>query len=277
MGEAREDSVVDLRLDRAHSARIYDWFLGGRTNFAADREAGAQVLAVFPSAGEAARMNRAFVHRAARHLAREGLDQFLDIGTGIPTSPNLHETVQEVLPAARIVYTDNDPIVLAHAAALLRGRPEGRTAYVEADVTDPGSVLRSPELLGTLDLRRPVALTLNALLHFITDDGRDRAHAVVERLKAALPSGSALVVTHGTSDFSPPEAGRIMDIYARAGTPLQLRSKAEFARFFDGWELVEPGITLAHRWRPDAPGAPGEEDRPTAAEAICYAGIARKP
>ncbi|WKU47943.1 SAM-dependent methyltransferase [Streptomyces sp. VNUA116] len=277
MGETREDPVVDLRLDRAHSARIYDWFLGGRTNFAADREAARQVLAVFPSAGEAARMNRAFLHRAVRHLAREGLTQFLDIGTGIPTSPNLHETVQEVVPSARVVYTDNDPIVLAHAAALLHGRPEGRTAYVEADVTDPDSVLRAPELLATLDLGRPVALTLNALLHFITDDGRDRAHAVVERLKAALPSGSALVVTHGTSDFSPLATGRIMDIYARAGTPLQLRGEAEFRRFFDGWELVEPGITLAHRWRPDEPGEAGERGRPTAAEAVCYAAIAVKP
>ncbi|MEV4506504.1 SAM-dependent methyltransferase [Streptomyces klenkii] len=277
MGEAREVPVVDLRLDRAHSARIYDWFLGGRTNFAADREAAGQVLAVFPSAGEAARMNRAFLHRAAGHLARAGLTQFLDIGTGIPTSPNLHETVQDIVPSARVVYTDNDPIVLAHAAALLRGRPEGRTAYVEADVTDPDSVLRAPELLATLDLGRPVALTLNALLHFVTDDGRDRAHAVVERLKAALPSGSALVLTHGTSDFSPLATGRITDIYARAGTPLQLRGEAGFRRFFDGWQLVEPGVTLAHRWRPGEPDEPGGADRPTAAEAVFYAAVAFKP
>ncbi|MFF7728868.1 SAM-dependent methyltransferase [Streptomyces sp. NPDC008001] len=274
MGETREDAVVDLRLDRAHSARIYDWFLGGRTNFAADREAGEQVLRVFPAAGDAARMNRAFMHRAVSHLAREGLTQFLDIGTGIPTSPNLHEIVQGITPAARVVYTDNDPIVLAHAAALLRGRPEGRTTYVQADATVPDSILRAPELLATLDLDRPVALTLNAVLHFVPDDGRDRAHALVERLKAALPSGSALVVTHGTSDFSPPVTDRITDIYERAGTPLQLRSEAEFRRFFDGWELVEPGVTLAHRWRPGETGGAG---RPTAAEAICYAAIAVKP
>ncbi|GGX65134.1 SAM-dependent methyltransferase [Streptomyces hiroshimensis] len=274
MGEAGEEPVVDLRLDRAHSARIYDYFLGGRTNFAADREAARRILSVFPAAGVACRMNRAFMHRAVGHLAREGLTQFLDIGTGIPTSPNLHEIVQGIRPAARIVYTDNDPIVLAHAAALLRGRPEGRTAYVQADIAVPGSVLAAPELHATLDLRHPVALTLNALLHFIPDDGRDRAHAVVEGLKAALPGGSALVITHGTSDFSPLAMGRVTDIYARAGTPLQLRSAAEFHRFFDGWELLEPGVTLAHRWRPGRPGDPG---LPTAAEAACYAAIARKP
>ncbi|MFC5144190.1 SAM-dependent methyltransferase [Streptomyces aureoversilis] len=274
MGEAHEDPVVDLRLDLAHSARIYDWLLGGRTHFAADREAGRRILSAFPAAGEAARMNRAFMHRAVAHLAREGLTQFLDIGTGIPTSPNLHEIVQGISPAARVVYTDNDPVVLAHAAALLRGRPEGRTAYVQADVTVAGSVLEAPRLHATLDLRRPVALTLNALLHFVPDDGRDRAHAVVEDLKAALPGGSALVITHGTSDFSPLAMGRVTDVLARAGTPLQLRGVAEFRRFFDGWELLEPGVTLAHRWRPGRPEDPG---RPTAAEAVCYAAIARKP
>ncbi|MGK5732384.1 SAM-dependent methyltransferase [Streptomyces sp. URMC 124] len=274
MGEARQEPGVDLRLDRAHSARIYDRLLGGRTNFAADREAAQRILSVFPAAGEACRMNREFMHRAAGHLARAGLTQFLDIGTGIPTSPNLHEIVQAVSPAARVVYTDNDPIVLAHAAALLRGRPEGRTAYLQADVTVAGSVLEAPELHATLDLRRPVALTLNALLHFVPDDGRGRAHAAVEELKAALPRGSALVITHGTSDFSPRAMGRVRDVYARAGTPLQLRGEAEFRRFFDGWELLEPGVTLAHRWRPGRPGAPAG---PTAAEAVCYAAVARKP
>ncbi|WP_269856350.1 SAM-dependent methyltransferase [Streptomyces sp. RPT161] len=267
-------SGVDLRLDRAHSARIYDYFLGGRTNFAADREAAAKVLGVFPAAQLAARVNREFMHRATRALARAGTRQWLDIGTGIPTSPNLHEVAQEVAPEARAVYTDNDPIVLAHAAALLRSHPEGRTAYVQADVTDPAAVLSAPELLGTLDLSRPVVLSLNALLHFVDDERGGGAHAVVEHFKRALPPGSVLAVTHATADFAPEALAEVTAIYRAAGTPVRLRDRAEFARFFDGWELLEPGITLSHRWRPDDPR---DVAAVSAAEASCYAAVARKP
>ncbi|MCK7624823.1 SAM-dependent methyltransferase [Streptomyces sp. RS10V-4] len=266
--------VVDLQLDRAHSARIYDYLLGGKTNFLADRLAAGRVLGVFPAALVAARTNRAFMHRATRHLAAAGLRQFLDIGTGIPTSPNLHEIAQGVAPGARVVYTDNDPIVLAHAAALLRGTPEGRTAYVPADVTDPGALLAAPQLRATLDLTRPVALSLNALMHFVTDDGRDRAHTVVETLKAALPSGSTLAMTHATADLSPEAMHEVARIYREAGTALEFRTRAEFLRFFDGWELLDPGVTLSHHWRPDHPEDAGHV---TDAEAACYAAVARKP
>ncbi|ARZ66602.1 hypothetical protein SMD11_0936 [Streptomyces albireticuli] len=274
MSDGGRGTAVDLRLDRAHPARIYDFLLGGRTHFAADREAARRVLSAFPPAAAAARINRAFTHRAARHLAREGMGQFLDIGTGIPTSPNLHETVQAVRPDARVVYTDNDPVVLAHAAALLHGRPEGRTAYVQADVTDPAAVLGAPGLRETLDLGRPVALVLVALLHFVPDDGCDRAHAAVEELKAAVPSGSTLTATHATREFAPAAMARVAEVYQRAGTPFQLRTEAAFRRFFDGWELLEPGVTLTHRWRPDRPG---DALRATSAEAACYAATARKP
>ncbi|MFG2830400.1 SAM-dependent methyltransferase [Streptomyces sp. NPDC048434] len=267
-------SVVDLQLDRAHSSRIYDYFLGGKTNFLADRMAAGDVLGVFPAALVAARINREFMHRATRVAAASGLRQFLDIGTGIPTPPNLHDIAQDIAADARVVYTDNDPIVLAHAAALLLSTPEGRTAYVQADVTDPAGILKAPQLLDTLDLNRPVALSLNALMHFVPDDGQDRAHTIVETLKAALPSGSTLAMSHATPDFSPGAMDKIIKIYGDAGTPLQFRSHAAFLRFFDGWELLEPGVTLSHQWRPDRPE---DATHVTDAEAACYAGVARKP
>ncbi|MDH6115023.1 hypothetical protein P3T36_007312 [Kitasatospora sp. MAP12-15] len=266
------DGVVDLELDRAHSARMYDYFLGGSTNFPADREAAVRAMAAFPLILSTARINRRFMHRSTRFLARSGMRQFLDIGTGIPTSPNLHEIAQGQAPEARVVYTDNDPIVLAHARALLQSHPAGRTAYVQADVTDPAALLAAPDLLDALDLSRPVALSLNALLHFITDDRG--AHAIVDRLKAALPSGSTLAISHVTPDFDPEGIARLTEAYRAAGTPGQARTRAEVARFFDGWELLAPGITPSHRWRPDPQDAP---DEVTDIEAACYAGIARKP
>ncbi|GGU76018.1 hypothetical protein GCM10010211_47480 [Streptomyces albospinus] len=271
---SEHEPVVDLQLDRAHASRIYDYMLGGKTNFLADRMAAGSVLGVFPAALVAARINREFMHRATRHLARSGLRQFLDIGTGIPTPPNLHDIAQGIAADSRVVYTDNDPIVLAHAAALLLSTPEGRTAYVQADVTEPDSILTAPQLRDTLDLTRPVALSLNALMHFVTDDGRDRAHAIVEALKAALPSGSTLVMTHATADFSPGAMNKIIRIYRDAGTTLQFRTRAEFRRFFDGWELLDPGVTLSHQWRPDHPE---DATHVTDAEAACYAAVARKP
>jgi SAM-dependent methyltransferase len=265
--------VVDLELDRPHSARMYDYFLGGVTNFPADREAAARAIAAFPSALIAARSNRAFMRRSTRHLAQLGIEQFLDIGTGIPTSPNLHEIAQSITPKARIVYTDNDPIVLTHARALLHSHPEGTTAYMQADVTDPSTLLAHQVLRSTLDFGRPVALSLNALLHFVTDKHHD-AHGIVETLKAALPSGSILVISHATPDFDAEALARITAIYQAAGTPVQARTHDETARFFAGWELLNPGLQPILRWHPD----PDEAHLTfTDAEAACYAGIARKP
>ncbi|MDG9702840.1 SAM-dependent methyltransferase [Streptomyces sp. DH37] len=267
-----DDSAIDLELDRAHSARMYDYYLGGHTNFPADREAAGRAMALFPSVLVAARANREFMHRATRFLARSGMRQFLDVGTGIPTSPNLHEIAQEEAPGARIVYADNDPIVLAHAQALLRSHPAGRTAYTHADVTDPAALLDAPEVRETLDLGRPVALSLNALLHFVP--GEHRAHEIVDHLKAALPSGSTLAISHVTPDFDPEGIARLTEAYRASGTPGQARTREEFARFFRGWELFEPGITTSHRWRPD----PGQTfGNVTDAEAACYAAVARKP
>ncbi|HEY3871650.1 MAG TPA: SAM-dependent methyltransferase [Actinocrinis sp.] len=246
-----EEPAVDLQLDRAHSARMYDYYLGGRTNFVADREAVGRVMALVPTVLVGARANREFMHRATRFLAQQGIRQFLDVGTGIPTRPNLHEVAQSVTPSARIVYVDNDPIVLAHAKALLQSRPEGRTAYVQADLNDPAAILGSPELHDAIDLGEPVALSLIAVLPFIVD--QERATAITTALKDAMPPGSALVITHGTLDFSLNRDlhERASDIYRSAGTAVTGRTLAEVAAFFDGWELVEPGITATFRWRPD--------------------------
>ncbi|MFE2722720.1 SAM-dependent methyltransferase [Kitasatospora sp. NPDC059327] len=283
---------VDLRLNVPHSARMYDYYLGGFTNFAADREAAGQALAVLPWVRSAARANRAFMHRSTRSLAEAGLEQFLDIGTGIPTSPNLHEVAQQVNPRARVVYVDNDPIVLSHAQALLTGAREGRTAYIEADLADPVALLTAPGLRDTIDLSRPVALSLNAVLHFIPDGpdgpdalggpeapegrgipGPDRAHAIVECLKAALAPGSALVVSHLTADFAPAEVARVSGIYRAAGTPLQARSRRELARFLTGWTALDPGLVPVHRWRP----ADAADTAVTDTEASGYAAVAVKP
>ncbi|MFD5895630.1 SAM-dependent methyltransferase [Streptomyces sp. NPDC060366] len=270
-----ENGTVDLKLDQAHSARMYDYYLGGTTNFPADREAAGKALAAFPSLLATARINRRFMRRATRFLAQEGMTQFFDIGTGIPTSPNLHEVAQEVTPAARVVYTDNDPIVLAHARALLHSHSEGHTSYAHADVTDPAALLATPEIAATLDFERPIALSLNALLHFVTDDRVEGgAHGIVEHLKAALPSGSTLTITHVTPDFDPEGIARLTGAYRAAGTPGQARPHAEIARLFDGWELLAPGVVPTQRWRPTE----GDQaENVTDAEAACYAGIARKP
>ncbi|MET9177465.1 SAM-dependent methyltransferase [Kitasatospora aureofaciens] len=258
---------VELQLNVPHSARMYDYFLGGFTNFAADREAAGHVLASASWVRDAARANRAFMRRSTRILARTGIEQFLDIGTGIPTSPNLHEVAQGVRPRARVVYVDNDPIVLTHAQALLASTPEGRTAYVEADVTDPDGLLAEPALRETIDFDRPVALSLNALLHFVPDAAG--AYELVERLKSALAPGSALVMTHVTPDFAPEEVGRIVGVYEAAGTTLQARTRAQVARFFAGWSLLDPGVVPLPHWRPD----PDEPPVP-AADAAGYAAVA---
>lgn len=271
------DDELDLRQNRAHSARMYDYYLGGKTNYAVDREAVGQVAKVYPGIFTCARENRDFMHRATRVLAAEyGIRQWLDIGTGIPTSPNLHEVAQGIASEARVVYVDHDRIVLAHARALLDSTPEGRTAYVQADAREPEAILNHPDLAGTLDLTRPVALSLNALLHFITDD--QDPYGIVDRLMAALPSGSALALAHCTPDFDPQTWAGVTAVYDAAGTPVQFRSKADVTRFFDGLDLVEPGVTVGHRWRPELSRLPrGVGGGPSDADVSIWAGLAIKP
>jgi hypothetical protein len=258
---------------------MYDYFLGGKTNYTVDREAAQRAAGAWPSMPVAARANRAYMHRAVHELARAGFRQFLDIGTGIPTRPNLHDVVQHVAPDARVVYTDNDPIVLTHARALMQGSPAGRTAYVEADATDPEAILGSAEVAETLDLTQPVALSLHALCHFLPDD-RD-PYGLVARLLKALPAGSALSFSHATGDLDPVGVAKLVDSYRASGVPLQVRSKDEVARFFDGLRLLEPGVVHPHRWRPDvqvpAVDEAPVEDGASDVDVSMWAGVALKP
>jgi hypothetical protein len=269
-GQQQQSSDWVSRVDTtvAHPARRYDYWLGGKDNFAADRESGDAIAAAFPSIRTAVLENRAFLRRAVAFLAREaGIRQFLDIGTGIPTSPNVHEVAQGITPAARIVYVDNDPVVLTHARALLTSSPEGATAYVDADLREPGEILRDEALLRTLDLTQPVALMLVAIVHFLTDE--DDPYGIVTRLVESLAPGSYLVMSHATSDHLPPQLQA--DIATGRHGQGKLRTRAEFARFFQGYELVEPGIVSVSRWRAENEPAP----RPTDEEVGVYGAIAR--
>ncbi|WP_203922367.1 SAM-dependent methyltransferase [Rugosimonospora africana] len=260
---ARIDTTVP------HPARRYDYWLGGKDNFAADRASGDAIAAAFPTIRTAAIENRRFLARAVTFLAREaGIRQFLDIGTGIPAANNTHQVAQSIAPDARVVYVDNDPIVLAHARALLASSPDGATAYIDADLRDPEKILAQPDLRSTLDLSRPVALMLIAVLHFITDD--DNPRRIVTRLIDALPSGSYLAVSHATYDGVPPEM--ITGGSGRHGT-LAMRSWSAIAEFFDGLEFVEPGLVPTAQWRDDDEPQP----RPLLSDVQMYGGVARIP
>ncbi|MDY7087150.1 MAG: SAM-dependent methyltransferase [Actinomycetota bacterium] len=238
----------------AHPARRYNYWLGGKDHFAADRASGDALEKLFPKVRDGALANRAQLQRATKFLAAEaGISQFLDIGTGLPTADNTHEVAQRIIPDARIVYVDNDPLVMVHARALLNSSPQGRTAYIEADLNNPRSILENQALHDTLDLGRPVGLMLIAVLHFIHGDGA--AQPIVRELLGALPSGSYLVATHATADFGTPEQQAVYRQLVEQGkSDVWTRPKDEFAALFDGVELVEPGIVPASEWRPE-PGA----------------------
>jgi S-adenosyl methyltransferase len=264
---------VDLQTDQPHPARVYDYLLGGKDNFAADRAAAEAGLRANPNSRIPPRENRAFLGRAVRYLAGEaGISQFLDIGTGIPTSPNVHEVAQAVEPQARIVYVDNDPIVLTQARALLTTGPQGRTAYIDADLRDIDAILGSPDLQRTLDLSQPVGLLLIAVMHFIPDE--DDPWALAARLLAALPSGSYLALSHLTGDFDPAAWAGVVAVYRRSGVTMQVRPKPDVERFFAGLDLIDPGVVSLPQWRPD----PSDVGRPPSDAAVSvYGGVARKP
>lgn len=263
----------NLDTSRPHSARMYDYYLGGKDHFPVDKQAAEAVADAYPGIFVCARENRAFMHRATRVLAQEhGIRQWLDIGTGIPTEPNVHQVAQSVVPDARVVYADNDPLVLRYAERLMSGTPQGRTTYIEADVNDPDSLLSAPELAEVLDLSQPVALSLNALMHFITDAGDP--YGIVSRVMAALPSGSALALSHCTPDFDPPTWEKVTDIYTRSGTPVQFRSRKDVARLFEGLDLLDPGLAVGHRWRPTTPES---AETPTNAQVSLWVGVGIKP
>jgi O-methyltransferase involved in polyketide biosynthesis len=259
------DTPHPPRIDtsKAHPARVYDWLLGGKDNYPVDEAVGEKLP---PEAHDAARQNRQFMHRAAAWLAAQGIDQFLDIGTGIPTAPNLHQVVQRIAPTAKVVYTDNDPIVLRHAEALLISHPEGSTDYIEADVRQPEAILEHAR--SGLDFDRPIALSLIALIHFIPDE--QDAHGIVRNLIATLPSGSYLVLSHAASDLYSELAEQVTAEYAKAGITLGFRTRSEVTRFFDGLDLVDPGLVTAPEWFKTIPA-------PTPEGSGIYAGVARVP
>ena len=261
-----------LNLDRPHPARVYDYFLGGKDNFAADRQAAEHLLQAFPGFRTAAQSNRMWMHRAARYAAEQGITQFLDIGTSIPTEPNLHEVVQEIIPSAHVVYADNDPIVLTHARALLTSSPEGHTEYIDADLRNVESILESAQLREALDLDQPVGLLLFAIMHCVGDD--EDPYGIVQRLLDALPSGSYLALSHLTGDFAPEAWAGVTEVYRRGGVVLQVRPRAQIERFFDGLELVEPGVQVVTHWRPDPDD---DSERVTDTQVSVYGGVARKP
>ncbi|MGW5491829.1 SAM-dependent methyltransferase [Streptomyces olivaceoviridis] len=266
----QDPTAIEIDTSKPYPARMYDWYLGGKDNYPVDEAMGRQMPALDPRVPVMARVNRAFMHRATRRLAQRGVRQFLDIGTGIPTEPNLHQVAQRIAPDARVVYCDNDPIVPAHAAALLRGTPQGVTEYLQADVRDPDALIEGARHI--LDPDRPVALSLVALLHFIPDE--DGAHALVSRLLSALPSGSYLMAPHATADFTPEESAAAAGKLKAAGVTLALRSREEFARFFSGLDLVDPGVEIVHKWHPDlGEPVPRQDDGVIPG----YGTVARKP
>ncbi|AQS69398.1 SAM-dependent methyltransferase [Streptomyces pactum] len=262
---------IRARIDTTtpHSARFWNYFVGGKDNYEVDREIGDQIKEIFPGLVDVALGSRLFLGRAVRHLVREqGIRQFLDIGTGLPTADNTHEVAQREAPDARIVYVDNDPIVLTHAGALLTSSPEGTTAYLDADLYAPETVLEAAA--GTLDFSRPIALIILNTLGHVADYGQ--ARDLVRRLTAGLPAGSHLVISDSTATSEGMIAAS--NAYNASGaTPYHVRGVAEIAGFFEGLDLVAPGITRVPSWRPD-PDTPAD---PAAAPVDAYCGVGRKP
>jgi hypothetical protein len=275
---ARDDQWADpfdIDITVAHPARRYNYWLGGTDNFEADRISGDAFERALPTVRIAVQENRRFLRRAVTYLVKEaGVRQFLDIGTGIPTAGNVHEVAQSLAPRSRVVYVDNDPIVLAHARRLLTHPGHGVTAYIQADLRQPDAILDHPDLRQTLDMSQPVALMLIAVLHFFVDAADPYGH--VARLAGTMPPGSYLAMSHATADFMPADVSGNLDPVvkrenARSRDPSQFRSRAEFARFFEGMELVPPGIASISDWRYDDP----PDERTDAADTMAYGAVAR--
>jgi len=264
----RRQKPAEIDTSVAHPARVYDYWLGGKTNFAADRKAADEVIAVQPGIRAGVRANRAFLGRAVRFLTADaGIRQFLDIGTGIPTDSNTHEVAQAIAPECRVVYADNDPIVLAHARALLTSS-SGSTAYIDADFRNSGAILETAK--NTLDFGQPVAIILLLIMQFIADS--DDPYALVSHLLAAAAPGSYLVLSQPASDIDVSAGAKAVRRYnEQVATPQTHRTRAEILRFFDGLDLLEPGLVPLNRWRPEGGPPDAGPDVPA------YCGIGRKP
>jgi SAM-dependent methyltransferase len=264
---APEQGPPKIDISVPHPARVYDYWLGGKDNFEADRKVAEAAIAATPGVVMGARENRAFLGRAVRHLAQQGVTQFLDIGTGIPAAGNTHEVAQGIDPAAHVVYVDNDPIVMVHARALLRSAAEGRTAYIEADLRDPQSILTHPRTLEVLDFSKPVAVIIVGTLMHIRDE--DDPWGAVKQFTDVICPGSYLAVTHLTADFEPEKMAALADSYNTGPLLFTNRTHEQVSRFFEGFEIVEPGLVWAAEWRP-------EEPIPQGAVPGAYACVGRK-
>ncbi len=239
----------DVDVDRPSAARVYDYFLGGAHNFAVDRQLADAIAGMTPNIGDTMRANRAFLRRVVRFLADQGIGQFLDVGSGIPTVGNVHEVAQQSDPQARVVYVDNDPVAVSHSRAILAGDP--RSAVVQADARDTDRILGDPQTRRLLDLDRPVAVLVLGVLHFVPD--ADDPAGVVARLRDAVAPGSHVALVNVTYEDQPPEVIEAQKLSGRTGTPIFLRSRAELLAQFDGLSLVEPGLVHLPLWRPDSP------------------------
>ncbi|WP_405003812.1 SAM-dependent methyltransferase [Kitasatospora purpeofusca] len=258
-----------------HTARMYDFYLGGKDNFEADRKAAEAAIAAYPALPLLARTNREFLGRAVEFAAGRGIRQFVDIGTGIPAVGSTSEVAQRAAPDARVVYIDNDPIVATHARALLSGHPAGHTSVIEADLREPEAILDHPALRGAVDLGKPVALMLVAVLHFIRDE--DGAERIVRTLRDALAPGSVLILSHGSPDFASREsAAEGTRIYRSASAPLVLRPRADVEPFFGDFEFVGPGLVQLPLWRPVAGHVPTADLPAGWQDVSAYAGVAFK-
>jgi SAM-dependent methyltransferase len=253
------EPVPGVDTTRANVARVYDYWLGGRHNFLADQDVARAIAAVSPNAPLIGRANRAFLGRAVRFLAANGVRQFLDIGSGIPTQQNTHEVAQQASPGARVVYADIDPVAIAHSKAILAGQDEA--AIIEADLRDPATILDDPATRRLIDFSQPAGLLLIAILHFIAD--AEDPWQLVRTLRDALAPGSYLVLSHGTDEGTPEVARAVQNVYNRGvATALHVRSRAAIMRFFDGFEIAEPGLVFIPQWRPDSPaGVPDDPHR----------------
>jgi len=265
---APANAAPKIDTTRAHTARIWNYWLGGKDNYPVDRQVGDQIRQLHPGIGDYARADRVFLGRAVQHLAGEaGIRQFLDIGTGLPTADNTHQVAQSIAPDSRIVYVDNDPLVLVHARALLTSTPEGACDYIDADMRDPGRILA--EAARTMDFTQPVAVTMLGVVIFLEDD--QDPYGIVRRFMDSVPAGSYLVLSHTITSPAMPDVDAAVAFWNEHGTPkLTQRTPEQVTRFFDGLDLLEPGVVSCSRWRPEA--TPWGEP----AEVAMYGGVGRK-
>jgi hypothetical protein len=256
-------------LTRASAARMYDYYLGGAHNFAVDRELARQALALFPDGQLIAQANRAFLHRTVRFLLSQGVRQFIDVGSGIPTAGNVHEIAQQADPEARVLYVDHDPVAVAHSELILRDNRRARV--LQADLRQPKEILTAPALTDLIDLTQPVGLLLVSVLHFVSD--ADKPQDSITQFRDLFSSGSYLAISQGTGEGRHAAVKRLKELYSATSTPITYRTRDQIAALFGGWELVEPGVVWVTQWRPDWPDDVGSDP----ASSLVGAAVGRKP